>query len=241
MSRPFASPSSALKRKRPESQPPGHADAEQKILDLIKSKKDSGIWTRDIKFETKIADNLVTKSIKSLLAKKQIKEVVNIQNKGKKHYMAVEYEPSKELSGGDFYANGALDEALIDVLRKVSYRYISVQKVGTVEGTHSYLVKNKVVNFSISTEQVGEILNSMVLDDEIIEVKSTGYGDYYSIPIGTTCYRVTGGGRAQKGPKLGAFAAIPCGVCPRIGLCTSDGPISPTTCVYYTKWLDIDF
>ncbi|GER30492.1 DNA-directed RNA polymerase III subunit RPC6 [Striga asiatica] len=239
MSRSFTN--SALKRKRPDSLPPGQADAEQAILDVIKSKKDSGIWTRDIKFETKIADNLVNKSIKSLLAKKLIKEVVNIQNKGKKHYMGVEFEPSKELSGGDFYANGALDEALIDVLRKVSYRYISIQKVGTVDGAHGYLLKNRVVNFSISPEQVGEILNSMVLDNEIIEVKSTGYGDYYSIPIGATCYRVAGGGGAHKGPRLGAFASMPCGVCPRISMCSSDGEISPSTCVYYNKWLSIEF
>ncbi|KAK6122122.1 hypothetical protein DH2020_044132 [Rehmannia glutinosa] len=240
MSRSLVSPSS-LKRKRPETQLPGLVDAEHAILNLIKSKKDLGIWTREIKLETKLADNVVTKSVKSLLAKGLIKEVVNIQNKAKKTYMAVEFEPSKEISGGEWYNNGELDKQLIDALKLVCFRYMRMQKVATLEGVHNEIKKNGVVTFDISSQQIGEILNSMVLDNDIIEVKSTGLGDYYSIPIGKTCYRVAGGAGVAKGPRMGAFATIPCGACPRISFCTSDGVISPSTCVYYTKWLGIDF
>ncbi|KAL0312153.1 UNVERIFIED_CONTAM: putative DNA-directed RNA polymerase III subunit rpc6 [Sesamum radiatum] len=239
MSRSLVSPS--LKRKRPETGAPGLVDAERAILDSIKGKKDLGIWARDIKQETKLTDHVVNKSLKSLLAKKLIKEVVNIQNKGRKHYMAVEFEPSKEISGGEWYVDGNLDKELINILKQLCLRYLRVQKVATLEGVHNDLKKNRVVTFEISCQQVGEILNSMVLDNDIIEVKSTGLGDYHSIPIGTICYRFPSGAGAGKGPRLGAFASIPCGACPRINLCTPDGVISPSTCVYYTKWLNIDF
>ncbi|KAG8375073.1 hypothetical protein BUALT_Bualt10G0062300 [Buddleja alternifolia] len=229
------------KRKRPETDPPGLVDSERAILNVIKSKKDIGIWARDIKQETKLADHVVTKSLKSLLTKKLIKEVVNIQNKGKKHYMAVEFEPSKEISGGEWYVDGNLDKALINVLEQLCFRYIRAQKVVTLEGVHNELKKNRVVTFDISSQQVGEILNSMVLDNNIIEVKSTGLRDYHSIPIGTVCYRVASAAGVAKGLRIGAFASIPCGACPRISLCTPDGVISPSNCVYYARWLNIDF
>ncbi|PIN15632.1 RNA polymerase III, subunit C34 [Handroanthus impetiginosus] len=240
MSRSLGSPSS-LKRKRPEKDPTGLVDAERAVLNVIKSKKDLGIWAGDIAKDTNLTVPVIQKSIKSLLTKKLIKEVVNIQNKGKKHYMAVEFEPSKEISGGEWYVNGNLDKEFINVLKQLCLRYMHRQKVATLEGVHNELKKSQVLKFPISSQQVGEILYSLVLDNEIIEVKSTGLGEYHSIPIGTVCYRVASGTGAGKGPRIGAFASIPCGACPRISLCTPDGVISPSTCVYYNKWLNIDF
>ncbi|XP_075504018.1 uncharacterized protein LOC142541362 isoform X1 [Primulina tabacum] len=239
MSRSFGALS--LKRQRPETDPPGLVDAERAILNSIKSKKDLGIWVRDIKLDTKLTDNVVNKSLKSLIAKKLVKEVVNIQNKGKKHYMAVEFEPCKEISGGDWYIDGNLDNELINVLQRLCLRYMLAQRVATLQGVHNELKKNPVVNFELSAQQTAETLNSMVLDDEIIEVKSTGLGDYHSIPMGTICYRAASGAGAAKGSKVGVFASTPCGACPRISICTPDGVVSPSNCVYYTKWLDIEF
>ncbi|KAL6996599.1 hypothetical protein U1Q18_006730, partial [Sarracenia purpurea var. burkii] len=41
--------------------------------------------------------SLVNKSLRILHGKKFVKEVVSIQSKGGEHYMAAEFEPSKEL------------------------------------------------------------------------------------------------------------------------------------------------
>lgn len=224
------------KRGRVETGPVGD---EVTILNLIQSKKDLGIWVRHIKFETKLADVIVNKSLKSLLAKNLIKEVKNIQNKSGKHFMGVEFEPSKEISGGDFYTNGQLDKEFIHVLKQFCLRQIKLHKVATVEGVLSDLKKHRVVTFDISSLQVAEVLDSMVLDNDIMVVKSTGLGDYRMIPIGKICYRVASGiGKAAKG---GVMAAIPCGACPVTGLCSSDGVISPSKCVYYTNWLKLEF
>ncbi|EYU32313.1 hypothetical protein ABFS82_10G105300 [Erythranthe guttata] len=231
-----------LKRRRPGTDESGLIDSERAVLNSIKSKGNMGIWTRDIKLETNLTDPVVSKSVKSLMAKNLIKEVVNIQNKGKKHYMSVEFEPSKEISGGEWYSNGALDKELIKAVQDMCLRFLRAQKVTTIEGVHNDLKKSRVLTFEPSREQVVDILNSMVLDNNIIEVKSSGLGDYHSIPIGTVCYRVaSGAGVAKGGPKKGGFASIPCGACPRISVCTPDGPISPATCVYYTKWLNVEF
>ncbi|KAL6505167.1 hypothetical protein OROGR_024984 [Orobanche gracilis] len=229
---------SSLKRKGPETKTPGLVDAERIILNSIRSKKDLGIWIRDLKQESKLPHSLCDKAVKSLVSKKLIKEVQNVQNKAKKHYMASEFEPCKEISGGDWFANGEFNTSLIDDLKKACFRYISEQRVATLEGVHNTVIKSRAVT---SRQHVGEILKLMVLDNDIVEEKSNGLGDYYSIPRDTTCYKVAGGAGVSRGPRVGAFASIPCGACPRIRLCTSDGIISPSTCVYYTKWLNIEF
>ncbi|CBI33284.3 unnamed protein product, partial [Vitis vinifera] len=232
---------SSLKRKRPDTNTASQPllDAERVLYDLIRSKEDMGIWTRDMKRETNLPDNVVTKSLKALQVKKLIKEVVNIQSKGRKHYMAVEFEPSKELTGGAWYVEGNLDTEYIKILKKTCVRVLSKLKVATAEGISESINKTGLCATECSTQQIAEILRALVLDNEIMEVRSSGSGEFSSIPIGAVCYRCTNkGGLGGGGPTIGAMASIPCGVCPRITQCTPDGIISPKTCAYYTKWLD---
>lgn len=237
-----SSEASAMKRKRSNKDSPtqGLVDADNIVLNVVKSKKNLGIWVAEVKKEANLAPTVVDKSLSSLVKKKLIKQVVNIQNKGRKHYMAVEFEPSEELTGGAWYSGGNLDKEFITVLRDTCLKVIEMMKVATAEGIHDFLKKRKVVE--CTSQQVAEILNSMVLDNAVIEVKSTGLGEYHSIPVGSVCYRTASGVALGTGPKtIGSMASIPCGACPRISLCSPNGIISPQTCVYYTKWLSFDF
>ncbi|CAL5373509.1 unnamed protein product [Camellia sinensis] len=235
MNRSQESPS--LKRKRPE--PNTHAQSpESVLLNLIKSKRDMGIWKGDMKRETNLPEPVVNKALKTLQGKALIKEVVNIKSKGRKHFMAAEFEPSKELTGGAWYVEGKLDQEFIAVLKDSCSKIIRKLKVVTAEGISDFIKRNKITTIECKTHQIEEILKSMVLDNEIFEVKSTGLGEYHSIPIGTACYRSSTGMGLGQGPKIGAMASIPCGVCLRISQCTPDGIISPKTCEYYKKWLD---
>nr|DAD21852.1 TPA_asm: hypothetical protein HUJ06_023315 [Nelumbo nucifera] len=233
-------PDTSLKRKRPDPKSTSQtlSDAERVLYNLIRSKEDMGIWTRDMKRETNLQDNVVTKSLKSLLAKNLIKEVVNIQNKGKKHYMAVEFEPSKELTGGAWYVDGNLDTEFIKILKDQCLKHIYKLKVATIEMISESIRRSGLCKVECTTQQISEIVRALVLDNDVMEVRSTETGDFASIPLGTVCYRCS----SKIGPggtsKVGAMASIPCGVCPRINECTPDGIISPRTCVYFNKWLD---
>ncbi|XP_042941309.1 DNA-directed RNA polymerase III subunit rpc6 isoform X3 [Carya illinoinensis] len=228
---------SPLKRKRPDSNTPSGSltEHERLLYDLIRSKQDMAIWTRDMKRETNLPDNVVTKSLKSLQTKKLIKEVVNIQNKGRKHYIATEFEPSMEITGGTWYAEGNLDTEFINFLKKHCVKIIYELKVATLEGILDTIRRSRAFNVEFTTQQVEEIVNALVLDNEIMEVKSNGIGEFDSIPVGRVCYTCTSKGGDTGEPKIGALASIPCGVCPQISLCTPDGIISPKTCVYFTK------
>ncbi|KAL0010647.1 hypothetical protein SO802_005755 [Lithocarpus litseifolius] len=231
---------SSLKRKQPDSKSPIESltEHERILYNLIRSKQDMAIWTRDMKRETNIPDNVLNKSLKSLQAKKLIKEVVTIQNKGRKHYIATEFEPSKEITGGAWYVEGSLDTEFINFLKKHCVKIIYEQKIVTLEEILDTIRRSRAFNVEFTTQQIEEIVNALVLDNEILEVKSTGMGEFNSIPIGKVCYRCASRAGLKAEPKIGAMASIPCGVCPQISLCTPDGIISPTTCVYYTKWLD---
>lgn len=229
----------SLKRKQPDSSSPFDTLTEQErtLYSVIRSKTDMGIWTKDLKQETRLPDNVVTKSLKSLQAKGLIKEVTTIQNKAKKHFMAVEFEPSKEITGGVWYVDGSLDTEFINMLKGQCARLIYKQRVATLEGISETIRRSGICSVELNSQQIEEIVRALVLDDEIVELKSNGMGEFDSIPVGKVCYKCTKEGGKEE-PRRGALASIPCGVCPVISHCTPDGIISPKTCEYYSKWLN---
>ncbi|KAJ4871465.1 DNA binding [Raphanus sativus] len=231
------------KRKRPEpkssSSSGGINEDEKNILGFIRSKQGKGATTYEMRTATKIQPTLVTRALTSLKKSKLIKEVPNMNNKGIKHFLAVEFEPCKELTGGDWYTDGALDVSKIQGLKEICVRILEKlkSKVVTLDVIHSYFDKASEAD-RLTREQTREILKNLVLDNVVMEVKSNGLTDFSATRIGEICYKLTGkkggGGEARDG----AFASVPCGACPHIGLCTPDGVISPSTCVYFQKWLD---
>ncbi|PKA46474.1 hypothetical protein AXF42_Ash012607 [Apostasia shenzhenica] len=217
---------------------PSLPENEKKLYDVIWSKGTMGMWTADMKKATGLPNNTFTKTLKSLQTKDLIKAVANINNKGKKFFMAVEFEPSKEITGGTWYSEGSLDFEFINVLRGQCLRHIERHKVATVEIVWQCIRDSGVFTTECTMQQIKEIMGAMVLDKEIEELNSSGVGDSSHIPAGRKCYRSS---RGRAGSNDGSFASIPCGVCPRIYECIPDGVISPETCVYYQKWLDIEF
>ncbi|XP_062089850.1 uncharacterized protein LOC133796379 [Humulus lupulus] len=229
---------SSLKRKQPDSNSPLHSLSEQErtVYNVIKSKQDMGIWSRDLKRETNLPDNMVTKCIKTLLTKRLIKEVVT-KNKGKKHYMAAEFEPSKEITGGNWYVDGSLDTEFINLLKDQCAKLIYKMKVATSKGISDAIRRSGIFKVEFTSQQIEEIVRALVLDNKIEEVTSNGMGEFDYIPVGKVCYKCANK-EGRGDPRIGAMASIPCGVCPRISECSPDGVISPKTCVYYQKWLD---
>lgn len=227
---------SSLKRKRPE----GGAliEHEKMLYDLICSKQSKGMCTFDMKRETNFAESTVTKSLKALQAKGLVKVVQHYQNKGKKFYMSKDFEPSKALTGGDWYRDGILDKEYINTLKGVCARMIQKKKMITIEGIVESFKRSGASKVELSKEQIQEIVNALVLDHEVLEVKSNGTGEFDFMPVGKICYKFCSKGGVKGEPKTGAMASIPCAVCPQISYCTPNGIISPKTCVYYTKWLD---
>lgn len=224
------------KRKRPNSTQPAETlpDSDGKVLELIKSKGDNAISRPLIRHGTNLPDPEITKSLKSLIARNLIKEVTNIHNKRSKHYIGVEFEPSKELTGGEWYTDGKLDVEFISILKSQCLKHIQMLKAATAEGISDSIHKSGLFKIKFGMNQIDDIVKVLVLEGEVEEVISTAQGDFSSVPFGRVCYRR----RREVVVKTGAFSSMPCGVCPRISDCTPDGIISPITCTYMKKWLD---
>ncbi|OMO54313.1 Lipoxygenase, LH2 [Corchorus capsularis] len=185
----------ALKRKRPGATSDALTDHDQAVLDVIRSKQDMGIYQRDIKREIHTKHNItlpdpaITKCLKSLVTKNLIKEVKNIQSRGKKHFISVDFEPSNELTGGAWYSNGSLDTEMIEQLRRLCWNHINGLQIATLEAVTDYVNKTKVPNVPLSKQQTAELIGSLILDNEVMEVKSSGTGEFASIPVGKVCYK----------------------------------------------------
>ncbi|PRQ50678.1 putative winged helix-turn-helix DNA-binding domain, RNA polymerase Rpc34 [Rosa chinensis] len=222
---------SALKRKRLDSQSGSLTEHESKLYDAIRSKTDMGMSLQDLRRETGLQNNLFTKAIKTLQAKQLIKEVKNFENKTRKHYMATEFEPSKEITGGAWYDNGQFDTEFIKVVKRELVKVIYDQENATLAEISQAIRMKNFLTVNLSDQELKQILDALVLDNEVLKVVSTGMGGYKA---GKECYKCC----KRREPNLASMASIPCGVCPRINQCTPDGIISPTTCEYFKKWLE---
>ncbi|KAJ8439036.1 hypothetical protein Cgig2_014456 [Carnegiea gigantea] len=165
-----------------------------------------GIVKTDITKELKMTIPKVTNSIKSLQTKQMIKEVPDIQCKGKKRLLAAEFEPSKDLTGGVWYDNGRLDTHLIETLKQVSLKALADQKIATPDGIRHFL--NRVMTGDLTVDQVKEILDNLILEKKIVKVRSNGLGEFAAFPMGADCYKLK-----QREEKVGAMASIPCEIC----------------------------
>ncbi|PWA52395.1 winged helix-turn-helix DNA-binding domain, RNA polymerase Rpc34-like protein [Artemisia annua] len=205
------------------------------VLNLIESKGDQAISVKNIQTETGLSQPTVKKCIKTLLTLKLIKEVRHVQAQKGLHYIAAKFMPTDDVTGGSWYVDGKLDAAFINQLKEICLKILKKLTVATSAGVYDFIKSNGLINNDQCTSgHISEILASMVLDNVIIEVKSTGLKEYHSIPIGNVCYRAA----HDQGPKIGAMASLPCGMCPHFKMCTPDGRISPSTCDYFTKWLE---
>lgn len=238
MNRAVAAPG---KRKRSGPDPAALSSDEQIILDLILSKEGTGITDYEMKRQIQtIPAHAHTKAIKSLKTKSLIKEVKSLAA-GRKVFMGISFKPSDQISGGIWYSEGKMDDEYISTLRGACRAYLKRNKVATLDALHKQV--DQASNEPVPQAETAKLLEMMVLNNEVVEVKSTGLGEFARIRVGETCYKLSNAaaGGDQGTPITGAYASIPCGVCPVRDFCTPDGEISPSTCVYYTKWFDISF
>ncbi|KMZ61080.1 putative DNA-directed RNA polymerase III subunit F [Zostera marina] len=216
------------------SKKPTLKPAEKLVYDVIKGKGDMGMWLADIKTETKIPQPIVTKAIKNLTQYNLIKDVVHVRLKGRKMYMASEFEPAAEVSGGAWYSDGALDSEFVETLMKTIFNYIGRSNYATVDMIKEYVKNTGIFKMDFTTKQIIDILYSMILEKQIEKSRSNGDVEFGSIQIGKECYRLL---NKQETLVGNGFTSVPCGVCPSLKDCSPNGKISPATCVYFDKWL----
>ncbi|CAN6194507.1 unnamed protein product [Urochloa humidicola] len=197
----------------------------------------SGMTAQGLVSATGLSADAGRNQARSLVRLGVIKEVQDVRNRRRKLFMAAEFNPTDEVSGGVWFHEGKVDKAAVAAARRRCLAQVRRRGgAATAEMIHAGVGRDEP-GAGYDMGMVAGILRTMVLDRSLEEVTSTGEaGEFAAVRRGTMCYREPG--KLQPG---GMMEGIPCGVCPMIDDCSPEGVISPSTCVYYQKWLQMDF
>ncbi|GLI65586.1 hypothetical protein VaNZ11_009160 [Volvox africanus] len=201
---------------------------EMLLYQCIKSAGNTGVWTKDMRIRTNLAQPQITKILKVLESRRIVKSVKNVNNPSRKVYMLYELEPSRELTGGAWYTENQFDSEFINVLREACYSYIQRQKDTSLGDIAAFIRSRGFSKVELRIEDIHTIVMTLVYDGRIDEVEPEGEDD------NEDHYRPA----VLVVPDSTALTDVPCGVCPVAGECREGGTISPQTCVYYDKWLE---
>ncbi|CAM9203501.1 unnamed protein product [Ascophyllum nodosum] len=203
------------------------------IYQVIEKAGNQGIWTRDIKTSTSVNQNTLTKSLKSLENRHLIKTVKSVTSKSKKLYMLYELTPPKAITGGPWYTDQEFDYDFVKHLSNYVLSYVKEQQTPALKDIAAAIKVSGISKIDLSMEEVKLIVNTLVYDGELEEVRgaasrfSRGAGDG---PV----YKM-----APSVEVVNAFTEIPCGTCKVMKHCSEGGVVSPKTCVYLAEWLNM--
>ncbi|GAX17733.1 DNA-directed RNA polymerase III subunit RPC6 [Fistulifera solaris] len=138
------------------------------VYQVIERTQTMGCWTKDIRLQTNIQQNALTKILKTLESRRLIKPVKSVTAKSKKLYMLYDLQPSKELTGGVWYSNLEFDHEFISKLR-----YFLVQtcrkRPHSLAELHHELEQKEISNVALSLEDVRQLVQTLVLDYSLEE------------------------------------------------------------------------
>lgn len=143
------------------------------VYQVIEKTQNMGCWTKDIRLQTNIQQNALTKILKTLESRRLIKPVKSVTAKSKKLYMLYDLQPAKELTGGVWYSNLEFDHEFISKLR-----YFLVQtcrkRPHTLRELHQELEQKKVSNVELSIDDVRQLVQTLVFDYSLEEDDTLG-------------------------------------------------------------------
>lgn len=100
-------------------------------------------------------------------------------------------------------------------------------------------------NTILSEEDVKKLVDVLVWDNLLEPVRVAGKVGYRVSRIAkqsTESWAGRDDPAGQAGPELyvSPYTEAPCGKCPVFDLCEEGGPVGPSNCVYFTRWLGLD-
>jgi len=209
------------------------------VYQLCERSGNKGVWMRDIKTQTNIPQQTLTKTLKILEQRNLIKNVRSVVSKTKKYYMLFSATPAKELTGGPWYTDQEFDHAFVEDLCKMILGIVKQQTVSDSRTILGRLVSTGIIEAGcLALDDLETVMKMLVCDGRLEEVAVTraGVGAGASTspaPLSApTHYKV-----AKEFSSYNHLTETPCGVCPVISQCSEGGLISPSTCPYMTDWL----
>ena len=110
----------------------GSDDEERIAYSIIEKAGNKGIWIRDIRFQSNLSQQQLSKVLKSMESKKLIKSVKSVTAAKRKVFMLYDIEPDKSITGGAWYSDQEYETEFIDILYQQCLRYLMEQVNGRV-------------------------------------------------------------------------------------------------------------
>ncbi|KAJ9622070.1 34-kDa subunit of RNA polymerase III (C) [Taxawa tesnikishii (nom. ined.)] len=124
-------------------------EEERMVYNQIENTGTTGIWQKNIKQRTNLHQTAITKAMKTLEAKRLVKQIKSVKHPAQKIYMLMHLAPNEDVTGGPWFSEGELDveligitaNAVVDYIKKKSWidGYIKTRKrkrVDDIEGPH---------------------------------------------------------------------------------------------------------
>lgn len=186
-----------------------------------------GIWKQDIRYATNLPQQALDKNIKLLEQRLLIKNVRSVGSKTKKLYMLYELSPAKEITGGPWYTDQEFDHEFVEALRSFILQTVCGQGVADLQTIGQRVKRSGISTVDLADEELEMVLATLIYDGKLEQMESAD---------GTllTQYRA-----AVPMSAATSMTEVPCGVCPLVGQCREGGVISPASCQYMTKWLEM--
>jgi len=140
------------------------------VLQAIEQSGDQGIWTKEIRMQTGIQQQALTKIFRTLEQRQLIKPVKSVTAKAKKLYMMFDLQPSKELTGGVWYSGLEMDDEFITSLCVFIEKMVeqSTKNGGiSLERIHKIIEERKVSKVPLTKEDVQQVVQTLVYDYKI--------------------------------------------------------------------------
>jgi DNA-directed RNA polymerase III subunit RPC6 len=209
------------------------------VFQKIEESGVKGLFQRDLKSRTGITNpNTIRTIIDKLMRRKLIKDFTSVHTGKKKMYILAELEPSKELTGGNWYTNGDLDLDLVEVCTKLALKFFEQREKaarekgttdhgGSVQEVGDFIKGKGVVSCELTMEEVLQLVSTLEYDGLIESLLK----DASMLRPADRTFRLVRQGLAGA---FEHFTSLPTSICPVANI---SFPSQPSLCPLLDYWL----
>ncbi|GKT19627.1 putative multi-domain containing protein [Aduncisulcus paluster] len=172
------------------------------------------------------------KSLRGLESRKFVKRFTPIHG-NRKMYIQADLIPDPQISGGVWYDGKDFDKEFINILMKITERYVKLKGFAQSGEISEYISSAGVCKTTLRETEINTLLNAMVYDGRLLKVQEESKRrEVFTVPMTETS-------DGRKAGYIGGFlSATPCAGCPRAASC-HPGNVStnPQSCLYIKAWI----
>ncbi|TGZ55561.1 hypothetical protein CRM22_010342 [Opisthorchis felineus] len=228
---------------------------ERLVYNAIRKAGEDAASVKSISTDTKLQQTRIPRILKSLIAKKLIKELPMSTGQKQKVYLLIDLQPSEKLAANTLFAGeSGVDGEFVAILRTACLKYLQDKaniaaniadplerrnaSYVSVEEIHRFISNARICNVTMTLQDVQCVLDALKYGGELESRITSEIDRNISASSGClspmrTMYRL-----APQTASTAGLAHLPCTVCMCRKDCRPGGSISPENCKLFNAFLD---